>query len=80
MYSYSVLPLRFLPSNNNFLALSFILGGSYPSVIALYSISFPGDADYNQINLKGNIVDIPVSLADLTYDKFKMVLTIVHLT
>jgi len=55
MCSYSVLPLRFLSSNNNSLALSFILRDSYPSVIALYSSSFPGDADYNQINLKGDI-------------------------
>jgi hypothetical protein len=57
MFSYSVLPLPlpFLTSNNNPLALSFILRGSYPSVIALYSSSFPGDADYNQIKLKGDI-------------------------
>jgi hypothetical protein len=79
MCFYPVLPPRFLSSNNTFLVLSFILSGPYPSVIALYSISFPGDAD-NQINLKGDIRVIPVSLADLTYDTFKIDLTIVHFT
>jgi hypothetical protein len=60
--------------------MSFILRGSHPSVISLYSSSFQGDADYNQINLKGDTRVIPVSLADLTYDKFKMVFMIVHFT